>query len=59
MPPVDAPDIMGDAINICFSLGRGRHKGKLVITGEAYRKLDSQARDRLQRYEEPAVCVVE
>ena len=60
LPPLDAPDIMGAAVNITFGLYRGgRNRGKMVISSEAFRKLSSETRRSFHRHREPEVDIAE
>ena len=54
LPPLDAPDVLGAAVNIAATIER-RGRGKVVISTEAFRKLEADTRKRFHRHREPEV----
>jgi adenylate cyclase len=54
-----AIDILGDAVNVAASLGRGEHRGRLVISPQAFRKLSAATRKSFHKYTPPVVYVAE
>jgi class 3 adenylate cyclase len=52
-------DIYGDAVNIAAVLGRGEHRGRLLISPQAFRKLSLETRKRFHKFTPPIVYVAE
>lgn len=62
LPPVSRPDIMGETVNIAARVGTGgqnKHRGRLIITPEAFRKLSPESRKQFHKYTEPIVYLGE
>ena len=54
LPPLETPDVLGAAVNIAATVER-RARGKVVISTEAFRKLEADTRKRFHRHREPEV----
>jgi class 3 adenylate cyclase len=57
-PFADKPDLVGETVNIAAMTGSGgqsKHRSKLIITPEAFRKLSSESRKFFHKYTEPIV----
>jgi class 3 adenylate cyclase len=52
-------DVLGDGVQIAATLGRGEHKGMLIISPQAFRKLSAQMRKKFHKYTLPIVYVAE
>jgi adenylate cyclase len=52
-------DVLGDTINVAASLGRGEHRGRLVISPQAFRKLSPATRKGFHKYTPPIVYMAE
>jgi class 3 adenylate cyclase len=52
-------DIIGDSVNIASTLGRGEHRGRLVISPQAFRRLSPETRKAFHKYTPPIVYVAE
>ena len=60
--PVKEPDLMGETINIAAMIGSGgqtKHRSKLIISPEAFRKLSSDSRKQFHKFTEPIVYLAE
>ena len=57
LPPFDTWDIMGEAVNIAASLDRSGHKGRIIMTPQAFRKLEPVDRKAFHKYTPPVVYV--
>ena len=60
--PVEEPDLIGETINIAAKIGSGgqtKHRSKLIISPEAFRKLSAQSRKRFHKFTEPIVYLAE
>ena len=52
-------DVFGDSVQIAATLGRSEHKGRLIISPQAFRKLSSKTRKMFHKYTPPIVYVAE
>lgn len=62
LPPFTSPDLLGDTVNIAVRLGSGgqsSHRGRLIISAAAFRKLDPETRKSFHKYTEPIVYLAE
>ena len=62
LPPVKEPDLIGETINIAAMIGSGgqsKHRSRLIISPEAFRKLKPDSRRRFHKYTEPIVYLAE
>jgi len=58
LPPIEKPDIIGETVNVAAMIGSGgqsKHRSKLIISPEAFRKLSPESRKRFHKYTEPIV----
>jgi len=61
-PPFTTPDIIGETVNIAVRLGSGgqkSHKGRLILTATAFRKLAPETRKSFHKFTEPIVYLAE
>jgi class 3 adenylate cyclase len=54
-----AIDVIGDSVNIASMLGRGEHRGRIVISPQAFRKLSPETRKIFHKHTPPVVYIVE
>ena len=59
LEPFDSIDILGEAVNIAFTLDRGQHRGRLVISPQAFRKLKPETRKSFHKFTPPTVYLSE
>jgi len=62
MTPFTTPDLFGDTVNITFGLGAGgqaSHRGRLILSSTAFRKLAPETRKSFHKYTEPIVYLAE
>ncbi len=59
MRPVAGVDIFGDAVNTAFTMDRRTHRGRLLISPQAFRRLAPETRRRFHRHTPPIVYVAE
>ncbi len=62
MPPFTTPEIIGETVNIAVRLGSGgqkSHKGRLILTATAFRKLAPETRKNFHKFTEPIVYLAE
>ncbi len=62
LPPFSTPDLLGDTVNIAVRLGEGgqtSHRGRLIISAAAFRKLAPDTRKSFHKYTEPIVYLAE
>ncbi len=52
-------DIIGDAVNIASTVGRGEHRGKILISPQAFRKLSAETRKMFHKHTPPIVYLAE
>ncbi len=52
-------DVLGDAVNVCASLGRGDHRGKLILSPQAFRRLEPSSRKLFHKHTPPIVYIAE
>ncbi len=52
-------DIFGQSVNVASGLGRGDHRGRLIISPQAFRKLSTESRRIFHKYTPPIVYVAE
>jgi class 3 adenylate cyclase len=52
-------DVFGDCVNTAAMLGRGEHKGRLIISPQAFRKLSPQTRKKFHKHTPPIVYLAE
>jgi class 3 adenylate cyclase len=52
-------DIIGDAANTASVLGRGEHRGRIIISPQAFRKLSAETRKLFHKYTPPIVYLAE
>ncbi|MCK5674010.1 MAG: adenylate/guanylate cyclase domain-containing protein [Spirochaetales bacterium] len=60
--PVEEPDLIGETINIAAMIGSGgqtKHRSKLIISPEAFRKLGAESRKQFHKFTEPIVYLAE
>jgi len=48
-------DVIGETVNVAAGLGRGEHRGQLVVSAQAFRKLSPATRKRFHRHTPPVV----
>jgi hypothetical protein len=48
---------LGEAVNIASMLGRGEHRGRLVISPQVFRKLSPETRKSFRKFTPPIVYV--
>lgn len=61
-PPVNTLDIIGDTVNIAIRMGSGGpnpHPNRLVLSAEAFRKLEPETRKAFHKFTEPIVYLME
>ncbi len=54
-----ALDVLGDHVNVAATLGKGEHRGRFIISPQAFRKLSSATRKRFHKYTPPIVYLAE
>ena len=59
MVPFAAVDIFGEAVNTAFTMDRRTHRGRLLISPQAFRRLAPGTRRRFHRHTPPIVYVAE
>ena len=59
MKPVPGVDIFGEAINTAFTVDRRSHRGRLVISPQAFRRLAPETRKRFHRHTPQIVYVAD
>ncbi len=59
IPPIKNWDIIGDAVNILWTLDRGAGRGQVVISPQAFRKLEPGNRKRFRKHTPPIVYLSE
>ena len=52
-------DIIGESVNVAATLGRGEHRGQLIISPQAFRKLSTTTRRLFHKYTPPIVYVAQ
>jgi len=52
-------DVIGETVNTAAGLGRGEHRGQLIISSQAFRKLSPVTRKRFHKYTPPIVYLAE
>lgn len=52
-------DVFGDSVNVAAMLGRGEHRGRLVISPQAFRKMSTETRKLFHKHTPPIVYVAE
>jgi class 3 adenylate cyclase len=52
-------DVMGDSINVAARLGRGEHRGRFIISPQAFRKLKPETRKVFHKHTPPVVYVAD
>jgi class 3 adenylate cyclase len=52
-------DIMGDSVNVAATLGRGEHRGKILISPQTFRKLSPGTRKLFHKYTPPILYIAE
>jgi class 3 adenylate cyclase len=52
-------DVFGESVNTAAMLGRGEHRGKLILSPQAFRKLSPEARKMFHKHTPPIVYVAE
>ena len=52
-------DILGDSVNTASAIGRGEHRGRLVISPQLFRKLSSFNRKAFHKYTPPIVYIAD
>ena len=52
-------DVFGDSVNTAAMLGRGQHRGRFVISPEAFAHLSAATQKRFHRYTPPIVYLAE
>jgi class 3 adenylate cyclase len=57
MKPFTTVDIFGEAVNITFTMDRRSHRGRLVISADAFRRLAPATRRLFRRHTPPIVYV--
>ncbi|MFQ6678078.1 MAG: hypothetical protein ACE5D0_07115 [Fidelibacterota bacterium] len=62
MPPFTTPEIIGNTVNIAVRLGSGgqsSHRGRLILSAQAFRKLTPETRKSFHKFTEPIVYLAE
>lgn len=62
LPPFKTPDLLGETVNIAVRLGEGgqtSHRGRLILSATAFRKLAPDTRKSFHKYTEPIVYLAE
>ena len=57
--PFKTIDITGDNVNIAAKLVYGDHRGKFVVTPQAFRALEAETRKRFHKFTPPIVYLAE
>lgn len=62
LPPFETEDILGETVNIAAVLGSGgqsKHRDRLILSPETFRKLDATTRKSFHKYTEPIVYLAD
>ena len=59
MKPFSQVDVFGEAVNTAFTMDRRTHRGRLLISPQAFRRLAPETRARFHRHTPPIVYVAE
>ncbi|MDC7233719.1 MAG: adenylate/guanylate cyclase domain-containing protein [Spirochaetales bacterium] len=62
LPPDDQPNLIGSTVNTAFTLGAGgndNHRDKLILSEQAFRKLNADTRKAFHKFTEPVVYLAE
>ena len=52
-------DVFGDSVNISAALERGDHRGQMILSPQAFRKLAASSRKRFHKHTPPIVYIAE
>jgi adenylate cyclase len=52
-------DVIGETVNTASGLGRGEHRGQLIISAQAFRKLSTSTKRQFHKYAPPIVYLAE
>ncbi len=61
-PPFTNPDLLGETVNIAVRLGQGgqkSHRGRMILSATAFRKLAPETRKHFHKFTEPIVYLAE
>lgn len=61
-PPFTHPDLLGETVNTTIRLGQGgqkSHRGRMILSATAFRKLNPDTRKKFHKFTEPIVYLAE